>query len=142
VLPFCFKSNPGTRTKHHLILVTKAFKGYDVMKGIMAQASSAHEQGVPSFAFSPAESPAQQLLFDLNRPLDELRDRLLQRFAGVTLPMRAIYETHSVDLPYLAKNYKDVLAEMENAGVIKTKGRKSKRGFADDILVTFPARSA
>ena len=39
VLPFCFKNNSGTRTTHHLVLVTKHFKGYDLMKGIMAQAN-------------------------------------------------------------------------------------------------------
>lgn len=47
MLPFCFKNESGTRTKHHLIFVTKAFKGYEVMKDIMAKASSSREQGVP-----------------------------------------------------------------------------------------------
>jgi three-Cys-motif partner protein len=138
VLPFCFKNDTGTRTKHHLILVTKAFKGYDVMKDIMAKASSSHEQGVPSFTYSSADSSAQQLLFDLNRPLDDLRAMLLRDLAGRTLTMRAIYEAHSVGRPYVSKNYKDLLAVMEQEGSIKASGRKSTRGFADDILVTFP----
>lgn len=138
VLPFCFKNENGTRTKHHLILVTKAFKGYEVMKDIMAKASSSQEQGVPSFTYSSADSSAQQLLFELNRPLDDLRAMLLRDFAGRTLAMRAIYEEHSVDRPYVSKNYKDVLSTMETDGSIKTSGRKSKRGFADGILVTFP----
>ena len=63
---------------------------------------------------------------------------LLRDFAGQTLTMRAIYEKHSVDRSYLAKNYKDVLTAMETDGAIKTSGRKSKRGFADNIAVTFP----
>jgi three-Cys-motif partner protein len=29
VLPFCFKNESGKRTTHHLILVTKSFKGYE-----------------------------------------------------------------------------------------------------------------
>lgn len=139
VLPFCFKSDTGMRTKHHLIHVTKAFKGYEVMKDIMAKASSTHEQGVPSFTYSQAETSAQQLLFELNRPLDDLRAMLLERFKGRTLTMRAIYEEHSVGRAYMSKNYKDVLTEMEKSGTIGTKGRKTKRGFSDDILVTFPA---
>jgi three-Cys-motif partner protein len=138
VLPFCFKNDRGTRTKHHLILVTKAFKGYEVMKGIMAKASSLHEQGVPSFTYSPADSSAQQILFELNRPLDDLQEMLLRDYAGRTLTMRAIYEEHSVDRPYVSKNYKDVLAAMEKAGSIKTSGRKSNRGFANEVVVTFP----
>jgi len=53
-----------------------------------------------------------------------------------------IYEEHSVDRPYLARNYKDVLVALEQENVITTKGRKSKRGFADEILVTFPRRGS
>ncbi|MBE7490837.1 MAG: three-Cys-motif partner protein TcmP [Planctomycetes bacterium] len=65
VLPFCFKDETGKRTKHHLVLVTKHFKGYDVMKEIMARYSSSDDQGVPSFTFSPAMNTRQQLLFQL-----------------------------------------------------------------------------
>jgi three-Cys-motif partner protein len=54
VLPFAFKNAEGTRTKHHLIFITKNFKGYEIMKEIMAKESSEHEQGVPSFEYSPA----------------------------------------------------------------------------------------
>lgn len=140
VLPFCFKSKTGKRTTHHLILVTKHFKGYEVMKGIMAQASSSEDQGVPSFTFSPAADARQTLLFSLNQPLERLRTMLLEDFAGQTLTMRELYEKHSVDKPYLAKNYKDVLAQLETERVIATSGRKSKRGFADSIVVTFPKR--
>lgn len=138
VLPFCFKNESGKRTSHHLILVTKDFKGYEVMKDIMAKSSSEEHQGVPSFTYSPAADNRQQLLFELNRPLDDLRGMLLNRFAGRTLSMREIYEQHSVDTPFLARNYKAVLTEMEKDGAVQTAGRKSNRGFADDIRVTFP----
>jgi three-Cys-motif partner protein len=140
VLPFCFKNEAGTRTTHHLVLVTKHFKGYDVMKGIMAKASSKCEDGVPSFTFSPAAGREQPLLFKLSRPLEDLREMLLSDFAGRTATMRAIYEEHSVDTPYVSGNYKDVLRRMEEAGEIVTSGRKTKRGFSDDIEVTFPKR--
>lgn len=135
VLPFCFKNATGKRSTHHLILVTKHFRGYEVMKGIMANSSSEEFQGVPSFAYSPATSSAQQLLFDLNRPLDDLRDMLLNNFAGRKLSMRKIYEEHSVDTPYLSRNYKVVLKELEEEGRVKVSGRKSNRGFADDLVV-------
>jgi three-Cys-motif partner protein len=142
VLPFCFKNEGGKRTSHHLILVTKHFKGYEVMKEIMAKSSSSHAQGVPSFTYSPAASSAQTLLFELNRPLDDLRGLLLRDFAGQRLTMRAIYEKHSVDRPYVPKNYKDVLTQMEKDGAIKTEGRRSKRGFADDIICVFPPKGS
>lgn len=138
VLPFCFKNESGKRTTHHLIFVSKNFKGYEVMKGIMAQASSSGEQGVPSFVYSPADSRRQQLLFELNRPLDDLRSMLLEDFAGNTLTMKDIYMKHSVDRPYLKKHYKEVLVMLEQDGLVSTSGRKSKRGFADYIRVKFP----
>jgi three-Cys-motif partner protein len=138
VLPFCFKNESGTRTKHHLILVTKAFKGYDVMKGIMAQSSSSHVQGVPSFSYCPPSSQSQQLLLELNRPLDDLKGMLLQHYAGRAITTKRLYEEHSVDRPFLEKNYKSVLADLEKAKLIQTSGRKSNRGFADEILCTFP----
>lgn len=39
VLPFTFKNEHGSRTTHHLIFATKHFKGYEIMKGIMAKES-------------------------------------------------------------------------------------------------------
>lgn len=54
VLPFRFKDKKGRRTSHHLIFVSKHFKGYDVMKGIMANASSSKERGVASFEYNQA----------------------------------------------------------------------------------------
>ncbi len=140
VLPFCFKNDRGTRTTHHLILVTKHFKGYEVMKEVMSKSSSSFSQGVPSFTFSPADSARQELLFDLNRPLDELEAMLLTQFEGRTLKMEDIYREHSVDRPYIKRNYKDVLAALETRGGITTSGRKSTKGFADDIWATFPRR--
>jgi three-Cys-motif partner protein len=140
VLPFCFKNASGARTSHNLVLVSKHFKAYEVMKEIMAGASSWDEQGVASFTYSPADSSAQGLLFELNRPLDDLREMLLFHFAGRTLTMRAIYEEHSIDRPFLGKHYKQVLRDLEDAGQVTTTGRKSTRGFADEIRVTFPAR--
>lgn len=141
VLPFCFKDATGRRTSHHLILVTKNFKGYEVMKEIMARSSSDEHQGVPSFTYSPAANHQQGLLFELNRPLEDLRELLLKKYAGRTLTMRDIYIDHSVDTPSLAKHYKTVLRQLEDDGIIKTRGRRSNRGFADDIFVTFPRRA-
>ncbi len=140
VLPFCFKNASGRRTSHHLILVTKHFKGYEVMKEIMAKASSSEEQGVASFTYNPADKNAHPLLFELNRPLDDLRDLLLADFQGKEIVMDELYKTHSVDRPFIRANYKTVLAAMEADGAISVANRKSKRGFADDLRVQFPAR--
>ncbi len=138
VLPFCFKSDTGKRTTHHLIFVSKNFKGYEVMKEVMAKHSSSYDQGVASFQFCPPASQKQTLLFELNRPLDDLEPMLLDSFSGRSVTMANIYKEHSIDTPYIKRNYKEVLKVMEEAGSINTTGRKSVRGFADSIVVDFP----
>jgi three-Cys-motif partner protein len=66
VLPFRFKNDQG-RLTHHLIFVSKHFKGYEVMKEIMHKESSTEDQGVASFAYSPADE-SMPFLFELTRP--------------------------------------------------------------------------
>jgi three-Cys-motif partner protein len=148
VLPFRFRSLTGMRTTHCLIFVTKHFKGYEIMKGIMAAESSTFEQGVPSLSYSPADA-STPLLFSLSRPLDALEDLLLARFAGRTLTMKRIYEIHSVDTPYIDKNYRDALARLEARGKIVANppaAERRRRGgaptFADHVEVTFPVVGA
>lgn len=143
VLPFRFKNDMGQRTSHHLIFVSKHFRGYEIMKDIMSRESSSDTQGVPSFEYNPADYLSQQtLLFLLSRPLDDLKDELLQEFKGQTLSMQRIYEQHNVDTPYVKKNYKDVLRNLHDENVIQavsSKGKPPKRGtFGNDIMVTFP----
>ncbi len=144
VLPFRFKNEKGNRTSHHLIFVSKHFKGYEIMKEIMAGESSSADQGVPSFEYSPA-SFRQPLLFELSRPLDDLEEMLLTKFAGRCVIMEQVYQEHNVDTPYIKKNYKDVLRKLEARGTIvadppAAKRRKSKGevSFGDGVSIIFP----
>lgn len=138
VLPFRFKNAKGTRTSHSLVFVSKHFKGYEIMKDIMAKESSVADQGVPSFTYSPADA-STPLLFSLARPFDGLKDELPKMFAGETLSMKEIYEQHSVDTPFIKKNYKDALLALEVEGRIKANPDKRKKDtFADHVMVTFP----
>lgn len=146
VLPFCFKNNTGNRTSHHLIFVSKHVRGYEIMKEIMAKESSSTEQGVPSFEYNPA-TQYNPLLFELSKPLDELEDMLLDKFAGKTMTMLEVYEQHHVGKRYINTNYKDALNNLETQGKInveppasKRKKRNGKPTFADHIKVTFPPK--
>ena len=142
VLPFRFKDHRGTRTSHHLIFVSKHFKGYEIMKQIMAKRSSEAEQGVSNFEYNPAASldAAQQpLLFQLTRPLEELGEMILDRFAGRTLTMKDIYREHNVGTPYIEKNYKQALILLEKAGMIKASPHR-KGSFAGNVVVQFSNR--
>jgi hypothetical protein len=142
VLPFCFKDSRGTRKSHHLIFVSKGFKGYEIMKEIMAKECSGSEQGVPSFEYNSVDARdagQQQFLFQLSRPLDDLADMLLLDFAGQILTMQRIYERHNIDRPYIKKNYKDALMKLEEAK--KIAATKHRQGtFGDTVKVTFPPR--
>jgi three-Cys-motif partner protein len=144
VLPFTFRNDTGSRTTHHLIYVSKAFKGYEIMKGIMALESSEADQGVPSFRYSPA-SERFPLLFNLTTPLEDLEKELMRQFAGKTLTMKDVYEKHSVGRPFISRNYKHALSNLESAGKLqadppadKRRMRKGERTFPDDVKVTFP----
>jgi len=138
VLPFCFKNARGTRTKHYLLFVSKHFRGYEIMKEIMARQSSSQEQGVPSFVYYPAEA-RQTLLFELSRPLDDLEEMLLREFAGETLTMKEVYMRHNVGRRYIKKNYKDILRRLEERGRISASAHR-KGSFPDKTIVTFPPR--
>ena len=142
VLPFGFRNEQGSRTTHYLIFVSKHHRGYDIMKEIMAKESSRHEQGVPTFIYSPADE-RQPLLFEYTRPLDELGRMLLETFAGEQLTMAEVYEQHNVGRRYIKKNYKEALLQLEQAGQITVtlpphKKRRRSGTFADDLGVIFP----
>lgn len=140
VLPFRFKNERGTRTSHHLIFVSKHFKGYEIMKEIMAKESSKAVQGVASFGYSPAERH-QQLLFELFRPLDDLAEMLLSEFTSRSLTVQEIYMQHNVGRQYVKGNYKRVLLELERAGTITVEpplSQRRKGTIKDDAIVTFP----
>ena len=139
VLPFRFKSDQSIRTSHHLIFVSKHPLGYEKMKEIMAKESSGEQQGVASFEYNPHATAQQPFLFALSRPLDELGDMLLDEFAGQSLSMSEIYEKHNVNRPYVKKNYKDILWELEETGKI-TASKHNKNSFADRVIATFPEK--
>ena len=138
VLPFRFKNFKG-RLTHHLVFVSKHFKGYDVMKDIMSKESSTDDQGVGSFVYSPADE-SNPLLFELTRPLDDLRE-MLSEFSGKTLPFLKLYEQHSVGRAYLRRHYKEVLLKMENDDEIRVfspTNKNRKLGYlADHLSIEF-----
>ena len=135
VLPFRFRDDRRSRTSHHLIFVSKHFKGYEIMKDIMAKESSDSEQGIATFEYNPADEQ-QSFLCEFTRPLDDLGDMLLREYAGQELTMYEIYEQHSVGRPYIKKNYKKILLQLEEQGRI-TASKHRRNSFPDTVIVTF-----
>lgn len=144
VLPFRFKNDEGTRTSHHLIFISKNFRGYDIMKEIMYNESSDNIGGVANFEYNPRDVHYKQgsLLDMLSRPLDDLHGMLLHQYAGRTIDFMALYQEHSVDRPYIKKNYKEVFKILYNTGKIKAinsrTGKPPRKGtFSDQMQITF-----
>ena len=140
VLPFTFKNTSGNRTSHNLIFVSKHIRGYSIMKSIMAGESSTYDEGVPSFTYSPADE-STPLLFSLAQPLSQLKQSLLDKFSGQEMNFKKIYESHSIDTPYVEKNYRETLKQLENEGTIdvrSTKGKRPAGTFAEHVLIRFP----
>ena len=140
VLPFRFRDDRGARTSHHLIFVSKHFRGFHIMRGVMARESSKQEQGVATFEYSPADKK-YPLLFEMSRPLDDLEAMLLNDCAGTKISFKQLYETHSVGKHYTDTNYRYVLTKLKEAGTITADrpGKKWRKGtFPEDVVITFP----
>jgi len=144
VLPFRFKDEKGTRTSHHLIFLSKHFRGYEIMKDIMYKESTDKRDEVASFEYNPRDLVGyrQLSLFEmLSRPLDALQGMLMEEYAGRTIDFTTLYEEHSVDRPYIKKNYKDVLKNLYENGkitAINPKGKPPRKGtFSDEMRITF-----
>jgi three-Cys-motif partner protein len=143
VLPFRFKDHLGTRTSHHLIFVSKSFKGYDIMKSIMAKEATSAAPGIGSFEYDPTKS-SQPCLFNFSQSSEDLIASISYSFAGRTVSFRQLYEEHSVGTPFIEKDYRVALARMEEAGrvVIKTisepQKKRRKGTFGDGVALYFP----
>ena len=146
VLPFCFQHHKKKRISHHIIFTTKNFLGYGIMKEIMAKESTRVEQGVPTFMYNHADKK-YPVLFEFNRPLDDLEAMLLDEFSGYTISVKDIYCKHSPGRRYILTNYKEILNKLENKGAVKIDPpanrrlmRSGKRTLTNKAMVTFPRR--
>ena len=141
VLPFRFRDAEGTRTTHHLFFVSKAFRGYEIMREIM-YTHSHKEQGVAKFEYNPADARWPSL-FDLLRPLEDLEELLLRDYAGHTVGINELFQLHSVGKPYVKKNYRDVLCRMEQEGKVRMEPPcppRRKGTIGEKVTMTFLAR--
>jgi peptidoglycan hydrolase-like amidase len=77
--------------------------------------------------------------------LEDLEKELRHQFAGKTLTMQDIYMKHNVGRPFISRNYKRALSNLESAGKVqadppaaKRRMQKGERTFPDHVKVTFP----
>lgn len=145
VLPFMFRK--GARTSHSIVFVTKHPLGYKVMKDIMYKESTSHDGGIASFGYSDADRNTPYLnMFAF--AWEDFKTALCAKFADQTLRMVEVFRRHNVGTPYIDRNYKKALNELEAEGRITAFPAAADRNmgaggrtFGDKVLVTFPARS-
>jgi len=139
VQSFCVKDCDRNRTSHYLIFVTKNFTGYEIMRDIMGKFSSSSIEGVPSFEYNKRDEPDM-----FYRPLNDLKDMLVEDFAGKSMMMVDVYKSHSPGRNYLKKNYKDALKLLFEKAKIKAvlaSGKTPRKGtMGDNVIVSFPDR--
>ncbi len=141
LIPFTFRREHG-RVSHYICFVSKHPRGYSIMKEIMANRGIVDEDGVPMFEYVPS-SGGRQLKFGRPRPLAELPEDLLDQFAGQTLTVEEIFDLHGIGTPFIKRNYKAVLMDLEEEGIVTCEPDQESRRrntMADHVLVSFPPR--
>lgn len=139
-LTFKFKDHNGTKTSHFLVFVSKSPLAYSIMKQIMAKESSYHIQGVPSYIYMPNPPDFSNDLFPLE-PLKDLESELLQQYAGKSLSFKKLFENDHLDKPFIEKNYKQVLLQLEAENKIKSNPpceKRKKNTMGENVVLTFP----
>jgi len=129
------------RSLYYLIHATNHFKGHSIMKQIMHQQST--EKGL--FAhLGPKDIPEgkQYKLFDIN-DIEQLKKILLERFKGKSLTydeiQKRICDPWYYEPPYIDKDYREALHQLEDEGKIKVERISSKKtGLKEEDRITFP----
>ncbi len=138
-LAFKFPSDQVDRTSHFLVFVTKHRLGYNIMKDIMAKAGALTPDGVPTYEYIQPDKPYQFGLFD-GQTIPELAAELAQTFAGRTMTVKAVVDEHHYGRPFIRRNYKAALIQMEAAGLVLASRPAAERRagtLADDIEISF-----
>ncbi len=132
-----------TKRGDNLIFVSKSLKGLEVAKSVMAKRSEVDAEGVASFAYDSRPKPEffQHSLFKAPSKLDTLRESLTARFAGRTTTFAQLYHEHHPGTPYVERNYREVLRQMERDGAITTRASQPMRRtgtFGPAVKISFP----
>jgi len=140
-VPFRFRMEDADRTSHYLIFVSKNFLGYEIMRGVMAKASSYAVRGVASFEYNTTPP----LFIADGRSIEALAESLTMDLAGTMMTVRQVFERHSPDKLYVMPNYREALLRLEAVdGVTMVPGApdrrpyKGKPSLPEDVLVRFP----
>lgn len=127
----------NNRTIYYLFFATNNSLGHAKMKAAFWQVDS-----TTGFRFSDATNPDQPVLFEED-PTLELREELVNHFAGRRVYVKLIKNYVEDCTPFIESHMKKVLRKLEEQGRIQVELYKSdgKRrvalSFTDEVIVTF-----
>jgi hypothetical protein len=125
-LEFGFRTREGGGASHHLVYATKEVRALNKMKRIYTKASSDQCDGVGSLDYDPRDAGASALLFS---PLDEVRQRLLQTFAGRTLTFDELIVAEGPHTTFTDTAYRNALLELEEERGVALEPSAEQRRF-------------
>jgi three-Cys-motif partner protein len=140
LIPFKFRRGQQ-RISHYICFVSKHPRGYQIMKDIMAKRGLVDADGVPRFEYLPGGIEQQLSLFD-ERPIQFLARDLKAKFEGRSVSVEKLFEEHHLGTPFILRNYKTALMELEQAGEIECNPNAATRKrdtLANHVVVTFPS---
>jgi len=123
---------------------TATVAGYDIMKDIMAKAGTTTSDGVPTYEYAQPDRPLQFGLFD-GESIADLKSELMRDFSGRRMTVGSIIEQHKYGRPFISRNYKTALIELERQGsVVASRPAAERRAntLANDIEIEFSTLGA
>jgi three-Cys-motif partner protein len=144
-LVFGFRTREGGGTSHHLVYATKNVSALNQMKRICTKASSDRADGVGSLDYDPRDAEPRTL--SLFSRLEEVRQRLLQVFAGRTLTFRELVLAEAATR-FTETAYRNALLELEeekrvtmnpSAHQRRLRPGGERRSLPGTTSITFPA---
>ena len=140
VLPMRFTAEVGDRASYHLVLASKNFRAYELMKEVMRRICTGRAETVVPFEFNVRSTAgSEQLeLLPSPEPEDDLAERLFHRFSGEELGFRSVYRIFEGEntTPFLKRDYVAAIDVLRDQGLVSG-GRRG--GMGDETVVRFGA---
>ena len=126
----------SSQTSYHLVLASKSFRAYELMKEVMHRLSTGHLEGAVPFEFVFRESSMQQIPMLGLRPEDSLHERLFSKFASQSLSFGDLYRCFEEEntTPFIKRHYVSAVAQLRDQQLLSG-GRRG--GISDSVLLRF-----
>ena len=111
----------------------------------MGRVAGIRNRGQTTFSQEKRKKTWSVPYFLLTQPMSKLRESLLNHFEGQDVFLDYIYKTHSIDTPYVMKNYREVITKLEDDGVVtaySTKGQRRGQTYPEHVRIRFPKGGA